>query len=102
MALIYKNRNDEMVRTYLKKIKVDNGYTTATFAEACGISKRWQQEMESDRDFSTAALVEYFVKVSAICHISVYDLMCLETEFQLKKIEVDRIRGEETENDGNQ
>ena len=48
MALIYNNRNDEMVRTYLKKLKIDNGFTTGTLAEACGISKRWQLELESN------------------------------------------------------
>ena len=101
MALIYNNRNDDMVRTYLKKLKIDNGFTTGTLAEACGISKRWQQELESNRDFTTATLVEYFVKVSAACHVSVYDLMLLETEFQLQKMKVDKIRGEDSENDGN-
>ena len=85
---------DDLNRIYLKQIREDNGYQQAEYATKLGISLTYLKSFEGDKAISTESLIKLFIKISEISHISVYDLMLLETDYQLKKLEIEKARGE--------
>lgn len=93
------NRSDELSRTYLKQIKEDSSYSSEEFAEKLGVSLSTLKTVEDDKKvISTEAMTKFFVKICDLVHISVYDLALWETDYQLKKMEIAKIKNESGEN----
>ena len=91
---------DRVVRVYLKQIKEDYCCNTQQFAEKLGISASYLKKVEDDIEnkFSVKTLVSLFTKISELTHISVFDLMIWETEYQLGRREAEKVKEESEQN----
>lgn len=89
-----QNKSDKLSRLYIKQIREDSGLLSKEFAERLGISLTYLKEFENDTPFTAERLVKLFIKMFDLTHISVSEMMLRETEFQLKKLEIEQIKNQ--------
>lgn len=78
-----KNESTNRNRTYLESLRTRLGYSQSDLAKAAGITITDYNHLESGEVKTIKKIVSLFMRISPVFSISIYDLMCLEADYQL-------------------
>ena len=87
-----RQSKNKLTRLYLKQLIEDSGLSTAEFADNIGISLPYLMILSNDtKTISFESLVKVYIKVFELTHIAVTELMLRETDYQMKKYEIEKL-----------
>ena len=89
---LMRQSKNKLTRLYLKQLIEDSGLSTAEFADNIGISLPYLMILSNDtKTISFESLVKVYIKVFELTHIAVTELMLRETDYQMKKYEIEKL-----------
>lgn len=86
-------------REYLIELRENNGLSRQEVAAELGLSSRYFKNVEEGKILSTAVMTTYFIVFSRLYNVSVMDLSCLETQYQLSRLKYEQEQSRNNEAD---
>lgn len=84
-------------REYLIELRENNGLSREEVAAELGLSSRYFKNVEEGKTLSTTVMTTYFIVFSRLYKISVMDLSCFETQYQLSRLKYEQEQEQELE-----